>query len=456
MSADNNHLKNREIQALRQEQPRPDAKGELILALLKPQRESQMSILRKATLPTLVSVAAIAGVFYVAQPRVLATPERVIKAIQDIKNYTINSFTIDGKERHLQSRTTVNGKDRKTVYYDTTGAETKGGGPSGSVFMRMNDSPMKMGFTIDVNGNLKDMSKDDIEKMKDSIHVVRSGDAKGVELHGLEGTDHKTVKIEVTKGPDGKEVKHFFVDGKEVDKLPDGVGGHIQMIKSGAAGDDHKEVKVQITKGPDGKEEKHFFVNGKEVDKLPSDVNIVVGGTGATKDQQEVKVQVTKDANGKEVKKFFVNGKEVDKLPEGVNAHTNVILRGGSTKNVKGQQGTIMLNAESIKDGKGSFSKSMAVIGNGKNGEKPMIVQSGQTSADYLINLLKDTSRWTIERGVELNGQKLDKFTLKGPISPIVLFVDPATALPKVLRFGTPMQEGMTIEDVYEYSIQPK
>ena len=84
-----------------------------------------------------------------------------------------------------------------------------------------------------------------------------------------------------------------------------------------------------------------------------------------------------------------------------------------------------------------------------------MVVQSGQTSADYLVSLLKDTTRWTIERGVDLNGQKLDKFTLKGPISPIVLFVDPATALPKVLRFGTPMQEGITIEDVYEYNNQP-
>ena len=133
----------------------------------------------------------------------------------------------------------------------------------------------------------------------------------------------------------------------------------------------------------------------------------------------------------------------------------NIII---SKDGIKGHEGggMITLNAESMKGEKGSFSKSMAVVGSSKNGEKPMIMQSGQTSADYLVNLLKDTSRWTIERGVDFNGQKLDKFSLKGPVSMIVLYVDPATALPKVLRFGTPMKEGVTIEDVYEYGIQPK
>jgi hypothetical protein len=453
MSVDNNHFKNREIQALRQEEPRADAKAELILALLKPKRESQMSILRKATLPTLVSVAAIAGVFYVAQPRVLATPDRVIKAIQDIKNYTINSFTIDGKTRHLQSKTTVTGKERKTVYYDVSGKEVEG--RNASAFVMMHDSPMKMGFAIDSTGNLKDMSKEDIEKIKGSIHIVKSGDGNAT-FHTEGDSAHNMVKIEVTKGPDGKEVKHYYVNGKEVDKLPAGMEGKVHILQGGSGSDGKNEVRVEVKKGANGEEEKHIFVNGKEVDKLPSDVNVVVnGGTAIAKGNQEVKVQVTKGPDGKEVKHFYVNGKEVDKLPAGIEGHTNMVLSDGTIKGIKGQQGVVMINAESMKNGKGgSISKSMAVVG-GKNGEKPMVVQSGQTSADYLVNLLKDTSRWTIEHGVELNGQKLDKFTLKGPISPIVLFVDPATALPKVLRFGTPMKEGVTIEDVYEYNIQP-
>ncbi len=451
MSADNNHLKNREIQALRQEQPRPDAKAELILALLKPKRESKMSILRKATLPTLVSVAAIAGVFFVAQPRVIAaTPERVIKAIQDIKNYTINSFTIEGSERHLQSKTTVNGKDRNTVYYDSAGNETKGG-PTGSI--QIGDSPMKMGFTMDATGNLKDMSMAEIEKFKGTIRVS-SGANPSLTISGAGVQGSKNIKVEVTKDANGKEVKHFFVDGKEVDKLPEGMDANVQILSGGLSGGTGKQVRVQITKDANGKEVNRYFVDGKEVDKLPGDVNVKIGSLGVSKDHQEVKIQAGKDANGKATRRFFVNGKEVDKLPKGLGAKVDLNI---SKDGIEGHQGggMVMLNAEGMKGGPGSVSKSMAVVGSGKNGEKPMIMRSGQTSADYLINLLKDTSRWTIERGVEFNGQRLDKFSLKGPVSVIVLYVDPATALPKVLRFGTPIKEGVTIEDIYEYNIQP-
>ncbi len=440
MSVDNNHFNTREIQALRQEQPHPDAKANTIKALLSQQRESKMSILRKATLPTLVSVAAIAGVFYVAQPRVMAaTPERVIKAIQDIKNYTINSFTIEGKARHLQSRTTVNGKDRKTVYYDKDGNETKGG-TSGAVVM-MNDSPMKMGFSVDARGELKDMSKADIEKMKGTIHIMKDGGNGEVNVTTSDA-HHQDVRVEITKDPNGKEIKHIFVNGKEVDKLPENV-----HVKTGGPGD--KEVKIIVNKGADGKEVQHIFVNGKEVDNLPEGVNVNINGA----DKQDFRVEVSKDANGKEAKHIFVNGKEVDKLPDGIKERTVINTANSQVTDIK-HGNTVTINAQSMKNGKGSISNSMAIV-NAKNGEKPMIVQSGQTSADYLVSLLKDTTRWTIERGVNLNGQRLDKFTLKGPISPIVLFVDPATALPKVLRFGTPMQEGVTIEDVYEYNIQP-
>ena len=438
MSADNNHFMNREIQALQQEESRQDAKAELILALLKEKRETKMSVLRKASLPTLVSVAAIAGVFYVAQPKVVAaTPDRVIKAIQDIKNYTIKSFTINGNERHLQSKTTVNGKDRHTVYYDNSGKEVDM--PKNNALVLMHDTPMQMGFKVDLHGDLKSMSKEDIDKMKSKYRVM---------LDGQPGTDKGEVRVEVKKGPNGKEEKHYFVNGKEVDKLPGEFGGHIEMIDGGKAGSGKSEVRVEMKKGGDGKETKHVFVNGKEVDSKSGEFNLKLDGVN----KQTIKVEVTKGPDGKEVTHYYVNGKEVDKLPEGIAPRVNI-----SKDGIEGAEHGAMIRINDVEThgGKGvtNMNKSIAMVG--KNGEKPMIVQSGQTSADYLVNLLKDTTKWTIERGVTYNGQRLDKFTLKGPVSPIVLYVDPATALPKVLRFGTPVKEDMTIEDVYEYGIQP-
>ena len=425
MSADNNPFMKREIQALRDEEPRPDAKAELILALQRERRESRMSILKKATLPTLVSIAAIAGVFYVSQPKVMAaTPDRVLKAIQDIKNYTIKSFVVDGDKRHLQSKTTVNGKDRKTVAYDANGAETNAN-MVGNMFVI--SDPTKMGFKLNGNGNLENMSKEDIDKMKASFHII------------TDVNDKNGVKIQVEKGPDGKKVERYFVNGKEVDKLPAELEGKVQILGDKAV--DGKNV-IKITQGKDGAS-KHVFVNGKAIENIPN-VDIQLKSIDAKK----IEVKVTKDANGKEVKKFIVDGKEVDKLPEGVAPMVNfgkVGTKGGST---------VIVNGKELKgSGSASVTKSMAIMG-GDGGEM-MTMTSGQTSADYLMNLLKDTTKWTIERGVTYNGQTLDKFTLKGPISPIVLYVDPATALPKILRFETPFQEGTIIEDVYEYSVQP-
>lgn len=367
MSADNHPYMNREIQALQQEQPRPDAKAELILELLKEKRETRMSVLKRATLPTLVSVAAIAGVFYVSQPKVMAaTPEKVAKAIQEIKNYTIKSFTLNGSDRHLQSKTIVTGKDRKTVYYDEKGNETTSG-LQGNVMM-MGGGPANMGFKFDVKGDLQELSKEDIAKLK-------------VELGSIE-------------------------------------------LKGGGAG-----LPTKI------------MMNGKEIDKLPGNVQF---------SKQDIRVEVVKDKDGKEVKKYFVNGKQVDKLPEGAFNFDMKDLPKGT-----GGGAIISIGGKDIKPGDIKMRNSQSTMILGDKGGKPMMMQSGSTSADYLVDLLKDTDRWTIERGVTLNGQRLDKFTLKGPISPIVLYIDPATALPKVLQFATPFQEGATIEDVYEYSVQP-
>lgn len=436
MSVDNNHF-NRDIQALRQEEPRQDAKAELILELLKERRETKMSVLRKATLPTLVSVAAIAGVFYVAQPKVVAaTPDRVAKAIQAIKNYTINSYTIKGNDRKLQSRATVKGDEKHMVFYDANGNQTN---EKVVDMMMLHDSPMIL--HLEGKGDMKNLSKEEIANIKQKIQISVGDQVKLAPVDG-----GQAVKVIVEKGPDGKEVKKYFVNGKQVDKLPEGIGAKIGAAKGDGhgmvfMGGDQQDLQIKVTKDKDGKEVKRFFVNGKEVDKLPG--GHMVGGN-------QVKVEVTKDKDGKEVKKFFLNGKQVDKLPEGagkINFGTNITKGDG-----KGQ--VMIMNSDvHAKNGEG-MTKSMAVVG-GKKGEKPLVVQSGQTGANYLIDLLKDSSRWTIERGVTWNGQKLDKFTLKGPISPIELYVDPSTALPKVLRFGTPMQEGTTIEDVYEYNIQP-
>ena len=449
MSADNNHFMNREIQALQQEEPRQDAKAELILALLKDKREKRMSVLRKVSVPTLVSIAAIAGVFYVAQPRVVAaTPDRVIKAIQDIKNYTINSFTINGKERRLQSKTTVNGKERHTVYYDAAGKETAQ--PENHAFVMMKDTPMGMGFKVGPDGNLTTMSKDDIREVKFKVRLDgnKSGsDANSGEVRVMksdEGMSKTDVRVEVKIGADGKEEKHFFVNGKEVNKLPEGTEAHFKVTNDKGANPHNQEVRVEVTKGADGKEVKHFYVNGKEVDKLPDEIHAQVL-TQPSGGKQEVRVEVKKDANGQETKHFYLNGKEVDESSANIKIKRDAAnaISGEVTAVGVGKNGHVITN----------MTKSLAVV-SGKDG-KPMVVQSGQTSADYLITLLKDTSKWTIERGITFNGQKLDKFTLKGPVSPIVLYVDPASALPKVLRFETPMQEDTIIEDDYIYGIQP-
>ncbi len=446
MSADNNPFIQREIQALQNEAPRPDAKAELILALAKERRESKMSILRKATLPTLVSIAAIAGVFYVSQPKVMAaTPEKVIKAIQDLKNYTIKSYVINGNDRHLQSKTTVNGKDRQAVYYDAHGKETTSNA-NAKVFV--GDTAVNMGFITDDHGGLKSMSKEELDSMKGKFKITLDGrgDGKG------------EVRVEVRKSPDGKEEKHYFVNGKEVDKLPEGMNGKFEVLHDGPIGNGKgHEVRVEVKKGPDGQEEKHYFVNGKEVDKLPDGVDAHVkvlhdeGSLGAIGgDKKEVRVEMKKGADGKEEKYYFVNGKEVDKLPAELNDKVHIVT---SDKVMQGGNVVVINNGSKAKGDQVNFTKSMALV-NGKDG-KPMMVQSGNTSADYLISLLKDTSKWTIERGVTYSGQKLDKFTLKGPVSPIVLYVDPSTALPKILRFETPFQKDAIIEDVYEYGIRP-
>ena len=95
------------------------------------------------------------------------------------------------------------------------------------------------------------------------------------------------------------------------------------------------------------------------------------------------------------------------------------------------------------------------VVEGGENGNFSLFA-SGQTSVDSLLKLLDDNTRWWIERGVNWNGKKLDKFKLKGEFSPIELYVDPATSLPIVLRFvGIGENNVPQVEDEYVYGARP-
>ena len=104
-----------------------------------------------------------------------------------------------------------------------------------------------------------------------------------------------------------------------------------------------------------------------------------------------------------------------------------------------------------------SSDKAMVIAALGSKDGKPMILQSGQTPSEYLMDLLQDEKRWNISRGVTYKGEKLDKFGLKvnGDFTPVELYVDPSSALPKYLVFKGMDGMGVKIEDVYTYGARP-
>lgn len=391
---------NEQIEQMRMEQPRSEAKGELILKLQKHGIEKKpMKLITKISIPTAITAIAIVGGTFMFRPTVLASTSSVANALKQALSYRIKSYNVSGNQRTLMTETTVADGKKATRSFDINGKIVDG--PAEIDLVGAGGIEAAFGLKLDASGSIKHLTKDDLEKVKFKVSL-KPKNASGS-------------MIVVTK--DGQQVQ---LDGAAQ-------GGH--------------QIKVDgVAKG------------GKiKLDGLP------------LKGNHSVEVKVTKDSSGKIIKKYFVGGKEVDKLPEGLEAKMKQIegMHGKADGiKVEGHQLNIV-QGEALKVGGSNLSmkevggKQHAVIGtSGKDGKMTTFV-SGQTSADYLIKLLQDSEKWTITRNVTFNGQNLDKFVLKGPFSPIELYVDPTTSLPKVLRFTPPVAEGVTIEDVYEYNVQP-
>lgn len=325
---------NQEIDRLRSEESSPQAKGELILKLQHKQERKRMKLFSRLGLPTALVAGGIIAVVTLLPKTALASPETVAKALRDARNYVISSFTIESGKRSLQAKTYVHDGQKTRTTFDANGKAL----PANEV---------KDPITMITDGAMADLALEDSPGGHGTIMLRTGGPGSGAEAN----TKH-SVEMHATKGADGTKHETIIVDGKKVDKLPEGMSA-----KDG--------------NGP-------TFSAGSETEGA---VNIVVG------------------------------------------------------------------------DGDGS-QRSAAVVGINNNGKFSTFV-SGQTAVDYLVQLLDDESRWTIERGVNVNGARLDKFTLKGPESPIELFVDPGTSLPRLLRFVDMGKSGTVIEDTYDYTAAP-
>lgn len=324
---------NEELDQLRTEMPRPEAKGELILKLQRKQEKKAMKLISKLSIPTaFIALAAVTATMMLPKTA-LASPETVAKALREARNYVIKSFSVEDGERKLMAKTTVdNGKKMRTEY--------------------------------DEDGNPMPASPAPEPK------VIQNGDGKQTITFGEPGA----------KGGGGIRLD---------------VGGEPPV--GDVKGDKHS-VEVKVEKGPNGTVKESYVVDGKKVDKLPESMRKTGGPSYA------------QSATGYSV---GLKGKT------GMKQHSTVIGMSGDS----GKLSTFV---------------------------------SGQTSVDHLLGLLDDESRWKIERGVVIGTQRLDKFTLKGPISPVELYVDPSSSLPRILRFMNMGEKTASIEDVYEYGVAPK
>lgn len=322
---------NDEILRLRADGSSPEAKGRVVERLQEKNRQTTMKMIGKLSIPAaLVAAVAIGGMLSVPRTA-LASPATVAKAIRDVKNYVINSFTVLDGKRTLNSKTQV--VDGKSVRQ----------------FFDQNGKLITEGKATQLDGALYELAV--------GSPIIVDGKAKGAQI---------TVK------------------------------GHPLGVVPG------EKVEVKMTKGKDGKLKKQYFVNGKEVDELP----------GAVKGK-------VKEVQGSDLRARSIE------------------IRAGDEEPVYNKVGGFMV-VQGDKDGKvSSFA-------------------SGQTSVDYLLKLLDDPSRWSIDRGVAVNGRVLDRFKLNGPVSPIELYVDPKTSLPAILRFVGPANDGGPIvEDEYVYGAVP-
>lgn len=340
---------NEEIQRLRADGSSPEAKGRVIQTLQENNNKTTMKLIGKLSIPAALLAAVAVGTMLSVPRAALASPGTVAKAIRNIKNYVINSFTVVDGKRSLSSKTTVANGKSKREFFDAQGhplAEGSLNALDGALFELVEDKPLNgKGKTFTIKGDRADVTLAN-KNIEPDTNGAKNQNAKG-----------RDIQIKVKKDGDGKEVKHYFVDGKEVSELPAEV---------------KEKVKVGDNKG---------------------DINEIVISDSALVN----KVRTSPD-------------------------------------NVQG---------------------GFAIVGSGSDGKMTMF-QSGQTSVDYLLKLLDDPTRWNITRGVSVNGQKLDKLVLSGPASPIELYVDPITSLPKLLKFVGIGQSGLQIEDEYVYeAIKP-
>ncbi|MBS1723249.1 MAG: hypothetical protein JSS66_09890 [Armatimonadetes bacterium] len=194
-------------------------------------------------------------------------------------------------------------------------------------------------------------------------------------------------------------------------------------------------------------------INGEVVlkgDGGKGDVKLVPGKNLGGPGEHSVEVKAVKGPDGKVVKHTFLNGKEVKELPDNLKGHVEFKMGDGH-----GEIGTTIHEQIGTAKKSSTVVDGMMVVEGDKNGKVSMFA-SGQTSVDSLLKLLDDPSRWTVQRGVNFGGMALDKFTLNSPHSPIELLVDPATSLPRFLRFIGPESAAIPlVEDEYVYGVQP-
>lgn len=79
-------------------------------------------------------------------------------------------------------------------------------------------------------------------------------------------------------------------------------------------------------------------------------------------------------------------------------------------------------------------------------------MMGGQNGAQSLRSMLSEEELWNIQRGVNLNGRRLDHYKLKDGLMNLELFVDPGSLLPVLTRTQFPCgDKSFTIEDEYDY-----
>lgn len=230
MNSEQDNFFSSDIEALRSETPRPDAKAELILTLSQ-KRSNSMNILKKASIMTAITALAVVGGVTVLQPNVSATtPAKVAAALKNAANYTIKSFVRgeDGKPRIQSELTYANGT--KTIkHFDENGkvvAQPK---------VRI------LGDKLSQFPAAKDSSPISIQLNTGSDKPAKKSKVNSQKIE---------VKVKIVNGV---ETKEYFVNGKKVDKLPSDVvnvnvnPGEGFVFKSGGPGSTVTRSSTQLS-----------------------------------------------------------------------------------------------------------------------------------------------------------------------------------------------------------------